>query len=973
MREHHLPLWSIISLSFLFFIVMSNCQFKKTTSSSICDLPSKYFDSRVEPDCFNFHLSPELKHYETMLFNLENKLISADSLGEKLLIGIQTFKQMDTVKYAPIISMLQRSYSVYLNTQSRMEASTDVLQEAIQHMENHQVTRCDSSLLASLYSYIGLDYHLISNYKASIKYLQKSLALNKQLNDANAIALDYSNLVLPYLGKGSYDKAIEVGRIANCIWASNGYPTENKEMYLSAKLNLATAEYEQGKIHYYRKEIGRSTNLLNSSLAIYREIATALKTDSIISPKARQSLSIYTFFNTGINLTIKRDLENLKIDTTYFQQIFEEIKKMEENPHKKHYLNLGHTLMGVLYAYTGNCTKAEQSIQNAINDALLSVSDTVDLSNAYVYHKVQFLQTLYARGQIKEICYEQSKNLNDLKETLANYIDMIDYVENIRNGFAIEAYKEDLNNTIHAYYNKATSIAVRLYQLTKDVDYLNQAFGISDKGKSILLHEALVAKSTLQNLSNTHPFYPLLQKEKKFNKQIHQLNIQLIVATQNEQTLVINELKDRLDKTINTYQDFIANLQKGSSIEQKYYWSKKVKNPPSIDDIQRNYLDSNTAIIAYEFLGRSQSCFSFLITKEQQSVIPIAADSTIYQLVEQFEESVKDPLLFYSKEAYALNEKILAPVLKKLPDNIKKLVFIPSDILNKIHFQALLVKPTKSSTPFHQMPYLIKEFDLSYLPSISVYEMLSRLHQQPNNLKNKFAGFVANPSKKSLSHLKTIGLSQKYLDIIQYFEPIPNISDATQKITTKYFPNEKLDTAATKFAFFNQAKNNNIVQLSLHGFFDARNDSVPNFLFFQPSDFDNGILTLEELHGTALNTDLIVLSSCHSSEGTLNPIEGIISFSRAFFFAGCKATITTTDDIEEKKAAEIITRFYHYLIDKQVAPSRAICNSQRDYLEAASFLPNDAAHPVNWAHYRHSGLDDLKDVDLSRSVFSLAE
>ena len=170
---------------------------------------------------------------------------------------------------------------------------------------------------------------------------------------------------------------------------------------------------------------------------------------------------------------------------------------MPSNPHKNHYMNLGHTLMGVLYAYTNNCQKAEEYVQQAIKDASLTITDSTDLSNAYVYHKEQFLQTLHANGQIKEICYENTGDINDLKQAWTNYIAIIDFVENVRNGFAAKAAKQDLNNSVRIYYTKATSIAMKLYQLTKDKTYLNKAFQISDKGKSILLHEELLTLSLI--------------------------------------------------------------------------------------------------------------------------------------------------------------------------------------------------------------------------------------------------------------------------------------------------------------------------------------------------------------------------------------------------------------------------------------------------------------------------------------------
>ena len=179
-----------------------------------------------------------------------------------------------------------------------------------------------------------------------------------------------------------------------------------------------------------------------------------------------------------------------------------------------------------------------------------------------------------------------------------------------------------------------------------------------------------------------------------------------------------------------------------------------------------------------------------------------------------------------------------------------------------------------------------------------------------------------------------------------------------------------IDTIATKNSFMEKAKNASIIHLAAHGFYDALNDSVPNFLYFQPTATDNGILTIEELYSLNLNADLVVLSSCHSNEGKFNLIEGAMSFSRAFFHTGCKATIATTDDVEEAKTAKIITLFYDYMQHKGLPPHAALNESQRTYLKEAINKANIYAHPVYWVNYRHTGIDALQTNVFSNKTIS---
>ena len=122
-----------------------------------------------------------------------------------------------------------------------------------------------------------------------------------------------------------------------------------------------------------------------------------------------------------------------------------------------------------------------------------------------------------------------------------------------------------------------------------------------------------------------------------------------------------------------------------------------------------------------------------------------------------------------------------------------------------------------------------------------------------------------------------------------------------------------------------------------------------------------------------LNADLVVLSSCHSNEGRFNLIEGAMSFSRAFFHTGCKATIATTDDVEDAKTAKIMTLFYDYMENKGQSPHAALGASQRTYLKQAKTKPNIYAHPVYWVNYRHTGVDALQKNTSSDKMVSVLE
>ena len=168
-----------------------------------------------------------------------------------------------------------------------------LLKKSIQSLASNLHSICDSSLLASLYSHIGLDYHYISNYELAIEYLEKNLRINEKIADVGQMALAHSNLVLPLLKIGAIDKALKHGQKANCIWQQIGYPKGFNDMFWTAQMNYATATYEKGKAHYYRSELGQGVNLLHESLNTYRKIAEIIAADSSLTPAEQKELTIY--------------------------------------------------------------------------------------------------------------------------------------------------------------------------------------------------------------------------------------------------------------------------------------------------------------------------------------------------------------------------------------------------------------------------------------------------------------------------------------------------------------------------------------------------------------------------------------------------------------------------------------------------------------------------------------------------------
>jgi len=84
----------------------------------------------------------------------------------------------------------------------------------------------------------------------------------------------------------------------------------------------------------------------------------------------------------------------------------------------------------------------------------------------------------------------------------------------------------------------------------------------------------------------------------------------------------------------------------------------------------------------------------------------------------------------------------------------------------------------------------------------------------------------------------------------------------------------------------------------------------------QPTD-ENGFLTMGDVFGLSLNTDLVMLSACNTGRGDTIKGEGTIGLTRAFMYAGTPAVSITLWSVESKATKELNVSWFKRLQEKQ--------------------------------------------------------
>ena len=179
---------------------------------------------------------------------------------------------------------------------------------------------------------------------------------------------------------------------------------------------------------------------------------------------------------------------------------------------------------------------------------------------------------------------------------------------------------------------------------------------------------------------------------------------------------------------------------------------------------------------------------------------------------------------------------------------------------------------------------------------------------------------------------------------------LPYAKEETSHIN-KIFNSRNMEAAnATKQNFLNEAPNYNMHHLAMHAVVNPENDNEGKLLF--QGDKDEDYLKLNEIYNLNLDSELVTLSACNTAYGKVDPIEGTLSLSRAFQYAGARSTLTSLWRVPDRETSIIMKSFYTYLKDGD-RKDLALKKAKQDYLE--NQVEEDLKHPYYWAGFIITG------------------
>lgn len=521
-------------------------------------------------------------------------------------------------------------------------------------------------------------------------------------------------------------------------------------------------------------------------------------------------------------------------------------------------------------------------------------------------------------------------------------------IAHFRATFIMEGDNIQFSNYTNQFIGICMEAYINMYDITKNDDYLYEAFSLADINKSQVLLEAIKSSVTNQNKGNLliNKWSQLKKKIKSEETKIRNMEVSGL-GTSSEKVLY----EKQLTRLQNEYNELLVGLKKNHP-GIFHYISEEIRTFPL--KAFKQYLRKTKTTVSQFYLGH-KNIYHFIMTNDGIDYVSIPnSDSiknsakAIIQFVSRSKIESDSSYTDYIRASRHLYQLLFEKVEGKVKNN--NLIVIPHNYLTKVPFEVLLTKtPLDEKVDFKSLPYIIKNWNISYASSASVlYETIAR--DQIRDEEKLAAGWAPFSGRLPLSDAQEETLRGNDL------RRLTGSSKELESLADKFSGQTFLNKEASEASFKSFTKNANILHIATHGIINDESPEESLLLFSKekPDSVDDGYLHLYELYDMPLNNELTVLSSCSSGDGQLTVGEGVMSMARGFTYAGSKSVVMSLWLANDNSTSKIIQGFYSHLAD-QDSKSEALRKSKLEYLEAANNL---SSHPFYWAHMISTGSNE---------------
>jgi CHAT domain-containing protein/tetratricopeptide (TPR) repeat protein len=524
-------------------------------------------------------------------------------------------------------------------------------------------------------------------------------------------------------------------------------------------------------------------------------------------------------------------------------------------------------------------------------------------------------------------CGEMYEGLNDLEVALECYSRAINELERRRHFLRQDQLKKSLagaKSSQHLYFQAART-ALKLQEKAKAMGnsdlakkYFAEAFNYAEHGKARALLDLMAA--------GTHSITRSLGSEKEnetvsvWRELCAQLNLWYgtIAHEHNKNDPDLDRI-GYLNQKIKDTEQKLHNIELELSVSEPGFYS--AISPSSkvitLEDIMTLLPSRDTALIQYYFVDED-----FLAWTIVSSGLSEIHRSTIDTKV--LERQIRD----FRKGCEAGNT--FESISQGLGQSLAKVLLVPfTKTINKNSNLILVPFGAANILPFHVLPWekkpLGSSHTLSYLPNASTLQFLRR---GKNNKHRKTVLSIGNPSNMALSSSPADhdNYENNNNNNNKPLMPLP-AAEIEACFVASTLPDSKvlIQEYATEESVRRDATHYPILHFATHGYLSDEAPLLSSVLLA-----NGGSLSLYELMGLRLDTDLVVLSACNTGLGEITAGDDVIGLAQGLLGAGALSVLVSLWAVNDISTALFMGKFYS-LIGSDKSPAFALKAAQ-EYL-----------------------------------------
>ncbi len=831
--------------------------------------------------------------------------------------------------------------------------------------------RGDEHSVGANLSQIGFVYSQMGDLQRALSYFEEALKIARKHNDPEGISIVLRSIADIYCDLYKHDKAISYYEEAIAIQKKNNL---KREMGVTLN-NLGTMymdlnQYEKALSSYQEAlEIAKEQNDTST-------IATLLNNIGYVNAKLGRSDRAVMFYQQALELERRLNrpmsltyvLNNIGMQYFSIGKYSDALKYLQEALEIDKKINNPHLLatrlnnIGAVYLKQGKLREAEQvfierkKLEDRIkpnrmlhpglievylltgryDQALELINEAPptwrDNRNRHIEYYIQLAIALKGKDALKDSAINFLKAINLIEDMRQSIIEKIGFFTGGSYYSRLTPYKE----LVSVLYK----MSERGYQLTDEF----RTYSSSPESVAFYFSELTKARTLLEAIAGTSKRFETAEIPKELrdieNRLIQELSI---IDKKWDEALkkgeqAVKELEARKQGIKKQLDELIEILRKN----YPRYAALHYPLPMKPEDLP---LKENEVLLEYAITDNET--YLFIVRKggvKRLIKIPVKREA-LEERVKSFIEpmNLKNPDGFNLKNAKELYEMLLSHALKDIREN-EKIIIVPDGILGLLPFEALVVKEGRG---LKDSIYVSDRYTITYYQSATILA-LNRILKHPETENPLFA--IGNPvytqddpryiawkqGKKEIyqANLKQyafrgLAIKEKWGAVTEddnkkgiEFPPLPETEEEVREITkimgvAAEPPQVLLSVMANetnlkragieKYRYIHFA-----THASLPGMIQGVNE--PFILLGQVENHgDDGFLTLSEVVGMKLNSELVVLSACVTGVGKEVEGEGVVNFARAFQQAGARSVVVSLWEVASKPAVEYMKTFYSHL------------------------------------------------------------